>query len=91
MSQQVTSPEMSRSPTLSTDESSPNRTLTDLNSPPKANKELPAESTLGQTAEELAAKGEIVPKVHSAKLSSLPAGRKSLLLLVFCLAMFIVS
>lgn len=81
---------LSSSPTLSSSEDhSPNRTLTDLHGDG-----LPAESTLGKVEDDRINKGEgEAHDVHASEgakaLSSLPSGRKSLLLLCFCLAMFI--
>lgn len=74
----------SPTPTSSDEAHSPNRTLTDLNG-----NGLPAESTLGKVEHDRLDKGETnaVHNTESAKaLSSLPSGRKSLLLLCFCLA-----
>jgi hypothetical protein len=73
----------------STHEPSPSRTLTSLHGSPQGKTpELPAASTLGKEEVDDLAKG--VDGFHSSKtavaLSSLPAGRKSILLLCFCLA-----
>ena len=73
----------------STHEPSPNRTLTSLHGTPEGKiSSLPAASTLGKEEVDDLAKGG--DGFHSSKtavaLSSLPAGRKSILLLCFCLA-----
>jgi len=73
----------------STHEPSPNRTLTSLHGTPEGKtSNLPAASTLGKEEVDDLAKGG--DGFHSSKnavaLSSLPAGRKSILLLCFCLA-----
>jgi len=69
--------------------SSPNRTLTSLHGTPEGKaSSLPATSTLGKEEVDDLAKGG--DGFHTSKtalaLSSLPAGRKSILLLCFCLA-----
>lgn len=81
---------MSSSPSLSSSEDhSPNRTLTDLPGAAGNKTGLPAESTLGKDEDDRINKGEL-HDVHASEgakaLSSLPSGRKSLLLLCFCLA-----
>lgn len=82
---------LSSTPTHSSDEGhSPNRTLTDLHEQDQAGKTgLPAGSTLGKVEDDRINKGE-THAVHASEgaqaLSSLPAGRKSILLFVFCLA-----
>ena len=73
----------------STYEQSPNRTLTSFHGSPEGKTpELPAASTLGKEEVDDLAKGG--DGFHASKsaiaLSSLPAGRKSILLLCFCLA-----
>jgi hypothetical protein len=70
---------------------SPSQTLTDLhsNGSPDAKKsELPASSTLNKTeADNIAAgKGGFHGSKTAIALSSLPAARKNILLLCFCLA-----
>lgn len=80
---------LSASPTISSSEDhSPNRTLTDLHAADANKTGLPAESTLGKVEDDRINKGEV--DVHASEgakaLSSLPAGRKSWLLLCFCLA-----
>ncbi|WVQ95586.1 hypothetical protein IAU59_002683 [Kwoniella sp. CBS 9459] len=80
----------------------PSATLTDLNGSP-VNKEkstlasadttpdedLPAQSTLGKTEHDMQARGETHPHHHQNVLASLDPRRKGLLLLCFCLSMFI--
>jgi hypothetical protein len=73
----------------STYQPSPSRTLASLHGSPEGKgHELPAASTLGKEEVDDLAKGG--DGFHSSKtavaLSSLPAGRKSILLLCFCLA-----
>jgi len=73
----------------STYEPSPNRTLTNLHGSPEGKTPvLPATSTLGKAeVDDLAKGGDGFHSSESAMaLSSLPAGRKSVLLLCFCLA-----
>ena len=67
-------PDLGRSPTVHSEE-----TLGDA---------LPAESTLGKVEHEKAAAGGVVSRKHNV-LSGLPNSRKNVLLLSFCLAMFI--
>lgn len=78
--------EMSRSPTV-TDDTATNEKAKSIDTltPPSAKHHLPAESTIGidQTKLGLDVK-EKAPNV----LASLPAGRKTVLLLCFCTAMF---
>lgn len=74
----------------------PGRTLTDLPStnPKSKGDALPAESTLGKverdregaTDSDLEKTGGVAPEANVLK--GLPAGRKNILLLCFCLAMF---
>jgi hypothetical protein len=83
---------MSRSPTIGSDDTpDAARTLTDLSSNPEKGKlgaELPAESTLGAVEKKRIEDGEVTAHKPSEALSSLPNGRKNLLLLCFCLSMF---
>jgi hypothetical protein len=80
----------SPTPTIHSD----NHTLTDQHGSPgkegfESTSPLPAESTLGKVEQERIAEGKTdgFHNTEGAKaLSSLPAGRKSVLLLCFCLA-----
>lgn len=79
---------LSSSTTQSDLDKSPNRTLTDLHADHGHKLPLPAESTLGKVQHERINKEEVESHgIASADaLSSLPAGRKMILLLCFCLA-----
>ena len=76
----------------------PGRTLTDLHAtvkPKSATDALPAESTLGQVEDEKAGQVEKEKDITAIPLSAerntlkdLPPGRKNVLMLCFCLAMF---
>ncbi|WWD20594.1 hypothetical protein CI109_105070 [Kwoniella shandongensis] len=92
----------SRSPTMTSDPTNdPTATLTDLNAVQDVDKEkalaqeveedehLPAQSTMGKVEADMIAKGEGHAHHHKNALAALPAGRKSVLLLCFCLSMFI--
>ncbi|WVR08470.1 hypothetical protein IAU60_005525 [Kwoniella sp. DSM 27419] len=93
----------SRSPTYTSDDETSDRndagrTLTDLNgSPVKGEKaltpssaeHLPAQSTMGKVESDLEKSGQATPHHHQNALSSLAPGRKNVLLLCFCLSMFI--
>lgn len=89
--------EMSRSPTVTNDDQSdPARTLTDVTTSGQQKKvedspstnngpDLPAESTIGVDLEKA---GLGVHTKGPNVLASLPNGRKTVLLLCFCTAMF---
>ncbi|WVQ85871.1 hypothetical protein IAT38_008039 [Cryptococcus sp. DSM 104549] len=95
--------EFSRSPTMTSTEDlppssppvDPSATLTDLTAASKTKsieddeEHLPSQSTMGKVESDMAARGEVHPHHHKNVLAELPAGRKSLLLLCFCLSMFI--
>ncbi|WVQ78085.1 hypothetical protein IAT38_000166 [Cryptococcus sp. DSM 104549] len=83
-------------PPHSSPPSDPTATLTDLQALTKAQsieddeeEHLPSQSTLGKVEADMAAQGETHPHNHRNVLAELPAGRKSLLLMCFCLSMFI--
>lgn len=93
--------DMSRSDTLrsdtgtaktpsSSEDHSPSETVTDLTATlavPKAGAaELPSESTLGKVEHDLEKAGKATPGKNV--LASLPPGRKTFLLICFCLSMF---
>ena len=84
----VESRDMSRTATLSSDQSdqSPSRTLTDLSAPQKA--ESTAASALGPLDKETEKKSEEAAKIASEALSSLPPLKKTTAFIAFCLAMF---
>jgi hypothetical protein len=72
---------MSRSPTVNDEDE------TDAYHREKLNQHLPTESTLGKVEAEKEKAGEVAPNAGANALADLPAGRKSILLLCFCLAM----